>query len=116
MSVEAIKYTCKIIPSIENTQMENDFSSPSVLAKKSVLQKWFYFYMNTPDHPVYVREHESSYIIHPGTNRYIGTALRDDNSELDCILLSLGSHQTMSEIHSLNQQLLHRIQKYVVHS
>jgi len=55
-----------------------------------ILDKWFYFYMNEPVNPVIVWKSQDTnhYQLQPGTNRYIGVALRGNNDTINGLIIS----------------------------
>ena len=76
------KYKCKVQPQLHSNTFpyfEQAFS------RFRILDKWFYFYINNPTDPVIVWKAAklNHYQLQPGTNRYIGTALRDSNEWLN---------------------------------
>jgi hypothetical protein len=83
------KYNCKIKPLLDSalfTYFED------ALTRHRILDKWFYFYIHDAFKPVVIWKIENSntsnWHLHPGTNRYIGTALRNNNEWIDGILIT----------------------------
>ena len=59
-------------------------------SRHRILDKWFYFYMHNPTQPVIIWKISKSpyWQLEPGTNRYIGTALRKNNEWINGILIT----------------------------
>jgi hypothetical protein len=55
-----------------------------------ILDKWFYFYINEPIKPVIVwkTSNLNNYQLQPGTNRYIGVSLRNNNELIDGLFVT----------------------------
>ena len=58
------------------------------LGRYCILNKWFYFYINNPVQPVIIWSTTNTIRLEPGTNRYIGVALRESNIEIDGICIT----------------------------
>lgn len=76
------KYHCKIQPQLYSdtfVYFEQAFD------RFRILDKWFYFYINEPVQPVIVWKSANLnyYQLQPGTNRYIGVALRGNNDNIN---------------------------------
>lgn len=83
------KYNAKIKPSLYSPEFQY-FDWALISRRRRILDKWFYFYINDPIMPIVVWDDESAigYQIQPGTNRYIGTALRDNNEWIDAVYIT----------------------------
>ena len=82
------RYRCKITPTLTSScfrYLDNGrFYSRNIMA----LEKLFYFYVNDPVQPVILWNSCSLSKIEPGTNRYLGVALREANAEIDGICIT----------------------------
>jgi YHS domain-containing protein len=75
------KYNCRIQPRL-HSKLFPYFEQ--ALGRRRILDKWFYFYINQPTDPVIVWKSKlyAEWQLQPGTNRYIGTALRNSKEWL----------------------------------
>jgi hypothetical protein len=80
-----IKYKCKVQPRIDSLVFTYFSDVTHAFNRKRILDKWFYFYINNPIRPVIIWKIKDvpQYQLQPGTNRYIGTALRGTEEWLD---------------------------------
>jgi hypothetical protein len=95
------KYKCRVKPSLDS-EIFTYFEQ--AINRRRILDKWFYFYKNNPTQPVIIwkSKHLSNYQLQPGTNRYIGTALRNNNEWIDGIFITDDHITTLKEIEILN--------------
>ncbi len=73
------KYSCSLIPNLTDkyfTFFTDHMISHNMKKRDSILDKWFYFYMNEPIQPVIIWIKQNYLRLEPGTTRYVGTALR----------------------------------------
>lgn len=82
------KYKASIRPDLESKEFR--YFDYALISRKRILDKWFYFYMNDPIKPLIVWNDKDiiGIQIQPGTNRYIGTALRNKDIWLDAVYIS----------------------------
>lgn len=86
------KYNAKVYASLINTSIPifNLMLFTKNFKRYRILDKWFYFYNNLPQSPVVVwnlHKYGVYYHLEPGTNRVIGTALREAKW-IDAILIT----------------------------
>ena len=95
------KYKCRVKPSLDS-EIFTYFEQ--AINRRRILDKWFYFYKNNPTQPVIIwkSKHLSNYQLQPGTNRYIGTALRNNNEWIDGVFITDDHITTLKEIEILN--------------
>jgi len=81
------KYNCKVKPLLDSN-LFGYFAG--AFSRHRILDKWFYFYMNEPIKPIVIWKISSTpcWQLQPGTNRYIGTALRGNNEWIDGVLIT----------------------------
>lgn len=76
------KYQCKVQPRLCSKTFPY---FEQAFGRFRILDKWFYFYMNDPKNHVIVWKSNTitGYQLQPGTNRYIGVALRNSDHWID---------------------------------
>jgi YHS domain-containing protein len=81
------KYSCQIQPKI-HSELFPYFEQ--AIGRRRILDKWFYFYIIQPEKPVIIWKSKSrqDWQLQPGTNRYIGVALRDSKEWIDGVLIT----------------------------
>ena len=75
------KYKCLVQPRMDSNLFPY---FADAFGRRRILDKWFYFYKNTPRDPVTIWKIKSrtDWQLQPGYNRYIGTALRSSGDWL----------------------------------
>jgi hypothetical protein len=98
------KYSCTVTPTLESTYLHFFTESMNVhnLKRDRILNKWFYFYANNPVQPIIFWGINNSFRVEPGTNRYIGVALRESNIEIDAIYITDNDTNIPNEIKLVN--------------
>jgi hypothetical protein len=83
------KYKASIRPTFDSKNFVY-FDHALISRRRRILDKWFYFYMNDPTRPLIVwkDDQELGFQIQPGSNRYIGTALRNKDLWIDAVLIT----------------------------
>jgi hypothetical protein len=114
--IQIYQYTCELqikMPHLAFRQ-SNELHMQAMLSRNipgygtvDTLPMWFYFYLTPINDPLTILHHQDGDVeIHPGTNRFIGRSIRDDQPWLDARIISIGepwSH-TLSGIR--NERLL----------
>jgi hypothetical protein len=83
------KFHCSIIPDLSNNYL-SFFSKEMIdhnLKRDRILNKWFYFYMNNPIQPIVIWIGKNGIRLEPGTNRYVGVALRQSSCSIPAIAI-----------------------------
>ncbi len=83
------KYHCLIVPNLTDRHFSffTDNMISHNLKRDRILNKWFYFYINEPVQPVIIWIGKDSVRLEPGTNRYVGNALRSRNTPIPGIAI-----------------------------
>jgi len=81
------KYSCQLQPRIDSRLFPYFVDA---IGRRRILDKWFYFYINQPEKPVIIWKMKDSeyWQLQPGTNRYIGVALRNNKEWIDSVLVT----------------------------
>jgi hypothetical protein len=83
------KYKASIRPTFDSKNFVY-FDHALTSGRRRILDKWFYFYINDPIKPVVIWKdtRHIGFQIQPGSNRYIGTALRKKDLWVDAVLIT----------------------------
>jgi len=81
------KYKARVQPRL-NGDIFTYFTD--AFGRRRILDKWFYFYIHNPKRPVIIWKIKAvdQYQLQPGTNRYIGMALRGSSEWLDAYYIT----------------------------
>jgi hypothetical protein len=95
------KYNCQVQPRLDSKLFPY---FEQALGRRRILDKWFYFYKNNPTNPVVIwkSKYINSYQLQPGTNRYIGTALRSSDEWISGVYITDDLIKPVDELKILN--------------
>lgn len=94
------KYHCRITPALDSKHFVffSDYEIQHNLSRDRILNKWFYFYINKPVQPIIIWVGDNLLRLEPGSNRYIGTALRQTGESIPAIAIVEGEPVVPKEI------------------